>query len=246
MEEPNDVVYEGKAKYLLEVGEQPGQLVQRFKNDATAFNGEKFDRFEGKGQLNCAISSHLFEYLQGRGIRTHFEGRIGETDMLVERLEIIQVEVVVRNVVAGSLQDRTGRDRGAAVEPPVVEWYYKSDELDDPMLNDQHVRFLELCDQATLNQLDTRALEVNTALVEKFDEAGLTLADVKFEFGFDAAGDLVLGDEISPDVARIWDRDEGRRLDKDVFRRDLGDLIAAYEEVAERLGVEVDLVDESE
>lgn len=243
MQDEDDVVYEGKAKYLLEVDDEPDRLVQRFKNDATAFNGEKFAQFEGKGQLNCAISSHLFDTLEDRGIHTHFRGRISETDMLVERLEIVPVEVVVRNLVAGSLKDRTGYERGRPVDPPIVEWFYKSDELGDPMLADEHIRYMDLCDSETLALMETKAREVNDALVDIFGEVGLLLADVKFEFGFDAAGAIVLGDEITPDVARIWDEEDHERLDKDVFRKDIGDLIEAYEEVADRLGVDVQLVD---
>lgn len=243
MENEDDVIYEGKAKYLLEREDDPDRLVQRFKDDATAFNGEKFAQFDGKGKLNCAISSHLFDKLDDQGIHTHFLGRISDTDMLVERLEIVPVEVVVRNLVGGSLKGRTGYERGRPVNPPIVEWFYKSDELDDPMLADEHIRYMELCDSETLALMETKAREVNDALVDIFAEEGLLLADIKFEFGFDAVGDIVLGDEISPDVARIWNEDDHRRLDKDVFRKDIGDLIETYEEVADRLGVDVDLVE---
>lgn len=235
-----NVIYEGKAKYLVETGDDPGELIQRFKDDATAFNGEKFAQFEGKGRLNCAISSHLFERLEEVGVETHYRGRIGEVDMLVERLEIVPVEMVVRNLVAGSLKGRTGLEEGSPVEPPVVETFYKSDELGDPILADEHIRFLDLCDLGTLATMKEKARRVNGVLKEIFAEAGLDLADFKMEFGFDADGEIVLGDEISPDTSRIWDRDDRRRLDKDVFRKDIGDLIEAYEEVAERLGVEVE------
>jgi len=243
MQDEEDVIYEGKAKYLLEHPGDADHVVQRFKDDATAFNGEKFAQFEGKGRLNCAISSHLFEELEERGISTHFRRRLGDTDMLVERLEIVPVEVVVRNLVAGSLKGRTGYERGREVDPPIVEWFYKSDELDDPVLSEEHIRYMEICDSETLAEIETKAREVNTALVEMFGEAGLLLADVKFEFGFDSAREVVLGDELSPDVARIWDEEDHRRLDKDVFRKDIGDLIEAYEEVADRLGAEVEAVD---
>lgn len=239
----SDAIYEGKAKYLLERPDEPEELIQSFKNDATAFNGEKFAQFEGKGQLNCAISSHLFELLEENGIATHFQGRIDETDMQIERLEIVPLEVVVRNRVAGSLADRVGVEEGTDVDPPFVETFYKKDDLGDPILADCHVHFLDLVDPEELGEIKARALDVNDVLVDVFAEAGLSLVDFKMEFGFNASGAIVLGDELSPDVARIWDLDDDRSLDKDVFRHDRGDLIEAYEEVADRLGVDVELID---
>ncbi len=234
-----DVLYEGKAKYLIERPDEPEVLVQRFKDDATAFNGEKFAQFEGKGELNCAISSHLFEELQREGVRTHYVERLDGTDMLIERLDIVPLEVVVRNRVAGSLEGRIGREAGSAVEPPIVETFYKKDDLGDPILADAHIEFLDLCEPEQLQKIKTAALEVNEVLTEVFDEAGLSLIDFKMEFGYTVDGELVLGDEISPDTSRIWEKGSDRILDKDVFRKDLGDLVEAYGEVAERLGVEV-------
>jgi phosphoribosylaminoimidazole-succinocarboxamide synthase len=234
-----DVLYEGKAKYLIERPDDPETLVQRFKDDATAFNGEKFARFDGKGELNCAISSYLFEKLEREGVRTHYIERLDETDMLIERLDIVPLEVVVRNRVAGSLEGRIGRDAGSPVEPPIVETFYKKDDLGDPILADAHIEFLDLCGPEDLSELKQAALGVNEVLAEVFAAAGLSLVDFKMEFGYNTDGELVLGDEISPDTSRIWEQEGDRILDKDVFRKELGDLVEAYEEVAERLGVEV-------
>lgn len=233
-----EVVYEGKAKQLLVSG-QEDHYVQRFKDDATAFNGEKFAQFEGKGALNNAISCYLFGELERRGVNTHFLGRQSLTEMLVQKLEIVPLEVVVRNKVAGSLKRRTGLPRGAKVAPAIVETYYKKDALGDPILADAHVRMLGLCTVEELEEIKRIAHEVNEALLPIFGDAGIDLVDFKLEFGFDAAGAIVLGDEISPDTARLWD-EGGGSLDKDVFRHDTGDLITAYERVADRLGVIVD------
>lgn len=233
-----EIIYEGKAKQLL-VSEAADQYVQRFKDDATAFNGEKFAQFEGKGALNNAISSFLLGKLEEAGINTHFLGRQNATDMAIQKLEIVPLEIVVRNFVAGSLKRRTGLAEGSEVEPAIVETYYKKDELGDPILADAHIRMLELCSMEDLRSIKDIALKVNEILLPLFAENGIRLVDFKMEFGFDAAGAIVLGDEISPDTSRLWDRDTGESLDKDVFRHDKGDLIEAYEEVAERLGIEV-------
>lgn len=242
-----DYIYEGKAKYLLEWDDDPDKIIQRFKDDATAFNGEKFAQFDGKGKLNCAISSHIFDILEKRGIPTHFDGRISDTDQLIDRVDIVPVEVVVRNVVGGSLAGRTGLEKGTPVDPPIVETFYKKDDLGDPILADAHVYMLDLCEPDELNDIKQLALRVNEVVKEVFGEADLLLADFKMEFGYNAAGKLVLADEISPDTSRIWEEQgDGsyRSLDKDVFRHDRGDLIETYEEVADRLGVDVDLVED--
>lgn len=239
MSDEIEIIYEGKAKQLL-VSDADDQYVQRFKDDATAFNGEKFAQFEGKGALNNAISSYLFGKLEEAGINTHFLGRANRTDMLIQKLEIVPLEVVVRNVVAGSLKRRTGLTEGSQVEPAIVETYYKKDELGDPILADAHIRMLDLCSPEELREMKKIALTVNDVLLPLFAESGIRLVDFKMEFGFDAAGAIVLGDEISPDTSRLWDRDTDESLDKDVFRHDKGDLIEAYEEVADRLGVSVE------
>lgn len=231
--------YEGKAKQML-TGADAGTMVQRFKNSATAFNGAKKAEFEGKGALNNAISSNFFELLESGGVRTHFINRPNDNDMVVRRLRMIPLEVVVRNIVTGSLAKRTGLAEGTLVEPPIVETYFKNDDLGDPILCDSHVLLMKVATAAELQQLKKQGLEINAILKAAFDTAGLRLVDFKLEFGFDPAGDIILGDEISPDTCRIWDHD-GRKLDKDVFRQDLGDLIEVYKEVAERLGVKVNV-----
>lgn len=234
-----DVAYEGKAKQLILLEDDRDHYVQRFKDDATAFNGEKFAQFEGKGALNNAISSFLFEKLEEAGVLTHYIERRTETDMLIRKLEIVPLEVVVRNHVAGSLGRRTGLKEGSKVDPPIVETYYKKDELGDPILADVHIKMLDIVDEEELDLIKQAALRVNDVLQPIFEKAGIRLVDFKLEFGVDSAGAIILGDEISPDTSRLWDIDSGDSLDKDVFRYDKGELIEAYEEVAERLGVEV-------
>lgn len=234
-----NIAYEGKAKQLILIDGDRDHYVQRFKDDATAFNGEKSAQFGGKGALNCAISSFLFEKLEAAGISTHYVEQQNEVDMLVRKLEIIPLEVVVRNIVAGNLSRRTGLAAGSAIEPPIVETYYKRDELGDPLLADTHVAMLDLVDAENLARIKQAALHVNTVLGPIFDAAGFKLVDFKTEFGIDAAGELILGDEISPDTSRLWDLDTAESFDKDVFRYDKGDLIKAYREIAARLGLRI-------
>jgi phosphoribosylaminoimidazole-succinocarboxamide synthase len=235
-----DIAYEGKAKQLILIEGDRDHYLQRFKDEATAFNGEKFARFEGKGALNNAISSFLFEKLEAAGVPTHFIEKKNSIDMLVRKLEIIPLEVVVRNFVAGSLGRRTGLDEGSAVEPSIVETYYKKDELGDPLLADTHIEMLGLVDAENLALIKGRALRINEVLGPIFEQAGIRLVDFKLEFGVDAAGEVILGDEISPDTARLWDLESGDSFDKDVFRYDKGNLIQAYEDIAQRLGIPVD------
>ncbi len=230
--------YEGKAKQLISTPERD-VLIQRFKDDATAFNGEKKDTFEGKGVLNNAISCRLFSYLEEAGIPTHFLGWESPTDMKCHRLEIVPLEVVVRNFVAGSLKRRTGLAEGTPVVPPIVETFYKKDELGDPIITDDHIALLDLVNEEGLARIKELALTVNDLLRPFFEDAGLKLVDFKMEYGYDSAGNILLGDEISPDVCRIWDAETDQKLDKDVYRYELADLIESYEVVAERLGVEL-------
>lgn len=238
---PFDVAYEGKAKQLLLIDDDQTHYIQRFKDEASAFNGEKFARFPGKGALNNAISSFLFEKLREAGVPTHFVEQRGLIDMLVRRLEIIPLEVVVRNYVAGNLGRRVGLSDGQPVDPPIVETYYKRDDLGDPILADTHVKMLGLTDADTLATIKGRALRVNEVLGPVFAAAGIRLVDFKLEFGVDATGEVVVGDEISPDISRLWDLETDESFDKDVFRYDRGDLIEAYTTVARRLGLVVDL-----
>lgn len=230
--------YEGKAKQIVST-DDPNVVIQRFKDSATAFNGKKYAEFEGKGQLNNAISSFLFRKLEDAGVETHFLERSSDVDMKVKRLDIIPLEVVVRNVVAGSLSKRTGLDEGTSMERPVIETYYKRDDLGDPLLAETHVEMMNLATREELEEVFESARRVNEVVSNVMEGADLVLVDFKLEYGRDADGNILLGDEISPDTCRLWDRETDRKMDKDVFRRDLADLIEVYQEVAERLGVEV-------
>lgn len=235
----NQVVqYEGKAKQIVTTSDD-AIVIQRFKNSATAFNGEKYAEFEGKGQLNNAISSFFFERLEEAGIATHYQGKVNAIDMKVERLTIVPLEIVVRNIAAGSLSKRLGMPEGTALARPIVETYYKKDELGDPMLADTHISLLALIDAQDLDYIKAQALAVNEVLKRLLHDAGIDLVDFKLEFGQNSQGQILLGDEISPDTCRLWDSSTGRKLDKDVFRRELADLVETYQEVARRLNVTV-------
>ncbi|WP_252315747.1 phosphoribosylaminoimidazolesuccinocarboxamide synthase [Sinobaca sp. H24] len=233
--EKQDLLYEGKAKRLYET-DTPGLLWVEYKDEATAFNGEKKDVLKGKGELNNVISSLLFEKLTSLGIRNHFEKKISETEQLVHKTTIIPLEVVVRNVVAGSLKKRTGIPEGTEVDVPVVEFYYKDDELGDPLINDDHIRLLHAAEPAQTIEMRKLALEVNDALKRHFDECELILVDFKLEFGTTEDGTILLSDEISPDTCRLWDKTTREKFDKDLFRYGLGSLQDGYTEILKRLG----------
>ncbi len=228
------LLYEGKAKKVFAT-EDPKQVWVEFKDDATAFNGQKRGQITGKGIINAALSAHLFRLLGQRGIATHFIDDPKPGHLLVERLQIIPLEVVVRNRVAGSLQKRTGLKEGLSLTVPVVEMYYKSDSLGDPLLNDDHIRLLNLASADLTARLKAQALLINGVLAPYLDQRGLVLVDFKLEFGLNDDGDLRLGDEISPDTCRLWDKETGKKLDKDRFRQDLGTVEEAYQEVQARI-----------
>ncbi|MEP2775280.1 MAG: phosphoribosylaminoimidazolesuccinocarboxamide synthase [Luteolibacter sp.] len=229
-------IYEGKAKRLWET-EDPATLRMEFKNDATAFNGEKKASFENKGRLNNEISTLIYEYLGKTGIPTHFVRKIDETNVEVKRVDIVMVEVIVRNVSAGSFCKRTGMEEGKPFSQPIIEFSYKSDELGDPLINDDYIREMGLASPEDLVFLRKSALKVNEILSGFFAEVGLKLVDFKLEFGRLATdpSQIVLADEISPDGCRLWDLKTGEKMDKDRFRRDLGNVMEAYEEVLGRL-----------
>ncbi|WP_251460054.1 phosphoribosylaminoimidazolesuccinocarboxamide synthase [Weizmannia agrestimuris] len=228
------LVYEGKAKRLYET-EDPDVLRVEYKDSATAFNGVKKAEIEGKGQLNNEISSLIFKRLAEKGVKSHFIRKISEREQLVRRVEIISLEVVVRNVVAGSLAKRLGLEEGTPVGQPVVEFYYKKDELGDPLITEDHVRLLGIASSEDLQFLRKQALAVNESLKALFAEIGVRLVDFKLEFGRGRDGAILLADEISPDTCRLWDRATNEKLDKDVFRRDLGSLTEVYQEILNRL-----------
>jgi phosphoribosylaminoimidazole-succinocarboxamide synthase len=235
-------IYEGKAKILYE-GPEPGTLVQHFKDDATAFNNKKRDRIEGKGVLNNRISEFIFERLNEIGVPTHFIKRLNMREQLIREVEIIPLEVVIRNVAAGSLAERLGLDEGTMLPRSIVEFYYKSDELGDPMVSEEHITAFGWATPQELDDVMALALRINDFLSGLFLGVGIRLVDFKVEFGRQWEGDqmrVVLADEISPDCCRLWDIETQNKLDKDRFRRDMGGLVEAYQEVARRLGLHVD------
>ena len=235
---PEELLYEGKAKKLF-ITEDPQILRVEYKDDATAFNGKKFDRLKDKGRLNNAITVFFFEHLETKDIPSHFVRKISETEQLVRRVKIIPLEVVVRNVAAGSLSKRIGWEEGKELPHPIVEFYYKDDDLGDPLLAEEHIRLLELASEAQIEELKKRGLAVNEALESLMLSKGIRLIDFKLEFGLDQKGEILLADEISPDTCRFWDIESGKILDKDRFRRDLGGVTEAYLEIHQRLTEEI-------
>ena len=235
---PEELIYEGKAKKLF-ITEDPQILRVEYKDDATAFNGKKFDRLRDKGRLNNAITVFFFEHLETKDIPSHFVRKISETEQLVRRVKIIPLEVVVRNVAAGSLSKRIGWEEGKELPHPIVEFYYKDDDLGDPLLAEEHIRLLELASEAQIEELKKRGLAVNEALESLMLSKGIRLIDFKLEFGLDQKGEILLADEISPDTCRFWDIESGKILDKDRFRRDLGGVTEAYLEIHQRLTEEI-------
>ena len=235
---PEELLYEGKAKKLF-ITEDPQILRVEYKDDATAFNGKKFDRLRDKGRLNNAITVFFFEHLETKDIPSHFLRKISETEQLVRRVKIIPLEVVVRNVAAGSLSKRIGWEEGKELPHPIVEFYYKDDNLGDPLLAKEHIRLLELASEAQIEELKKRGLAVNEALKSLMLSKGIRLIDFKLEFGLDQKGEILLADEISPDTCRFWDIESGKILDKDRFRRDLGGVTEAYREIHQRLTEEI-------
>ena len=231
--EKREKIYEGKAK-IVYTTDKPGLVIQYFKDDATAFNAEKRGTILGKGVVNNRMSATLFERLGKARIPTHYVATLSDREMLCRRLDIIKIETIVRNVVAGSLAKRTGLPEGTNIRLPIVELYLKSDPLGDPMINDDHVRMLKLATPKELAWIKRMALRVNTFLVPFLRKKQLLLVDFKLEFGR-TGKTLLLGDEISPDTCRLWDATTREKLDKDRFRRDLGGVEEAYQEVYRRV-----------
>ncbi len=232
-------IYEGKAKVLYE-GPEPGTLIQHFKDDATAFNAKKHQVIEGKGVLNNRISEYLFQHLNDIGVPTHFIRRLNMREQLIRQVEIIPIEVVVRNVAAGSLSKRLGIEEGTQLPRTIIEYYYKDDALGDPMIADEHIACFGWASQDEMNDIADMAIRVNDFLSGMFAAIGIKLIDFKLEFGRIWDGDfarVILADEISPDGCRLWDIKTNHKLDKDRFRQDLGGVEEAYQEVARRLGL---------
>jgi phosphoribosylaminoimidazole-succinocarboxamide synthase len=233
--EKGAMLYEGKAKQVFAT-ENPNDVIVRYKDDATAFDGKKRGTIGGKGELNNRMTAIFFTLLAERGIPTHFIELLSDREQLVRRVQIVPLEVVVRNIAAGSLSKRLGLPEGQPLPRPIVELYYKSDELGDPLINDDHIAILSLATPEQLAEIRQMALAINTILTEHLAPRRVLLVDFKLEFGTDAAGKLLLADEISPDTCRFWDADTHEKLDKDRFRRDLGGVEEAYQEMLRRLG----------
>jgi phosphoribosylaminoimidazole-succinocarboxamide synthase len=232
-------IYEGKAKVLYE-GPEPGTLIQHFKDDATAFNAKKHALIEGKGVLNNRISEYIFTKLGEIGVPTHFIKRLNMREQLIREVEIVPLEVVVRNVAAGSLATRLGLEEGAQLPRSIIEFYFKKDDLNDPMVSEEHITAFGWATPQEIDEIMQLALRINDFLVGLFLGIGIRLVDFKVEFGRLYDNEqvrIVLADEISPDCCRLWDAQSGDKLDKDRFRRDLGGVLEAYQEVARRLGV---------
>jgi phosphoribosylaminoimidazole-succinocarboxamide synthase len=236
-------IYEGKAKILYE-GPEPGTLVAHFKDDATAFNNQKRATLEGKGVLNNRICEFVMERLNEIGVHTHFIRRLNMREQLIREVEIIPLEVVCRNVAAGSISERLGLEEGAALPRSIIEFYYKSDELKDPMVAEEHITAFNWATTQEIDDVMAMTLRVNDFLSGLFAAVGIKLVDFKVEYGRLYEGDLVriiLADEISPDSCRLWDMVTNEKMDKDRFRRDLGKVTEAYAEVARRLGIMKDI-----
>lgn len=229
------ILYEGKGKKLYSTDEN-AVLIAEFKDDLTAFNAEKKGSESGKGELNCKISSFLFQLLEKNGVNTHFVKQIDSRNILCKEVEIIPIEVVTRNVATGSLSKRLGILEGQILPFALVEFYYKDDALGDPLINDEHCKILNITqDSSELEFLKSEARKINAILKDFFDSKNLRLIDFKLEFGKDREGNIILADEISPDSCRFWDKDTNEKLDKDRFRQDLGNVKLAYEEVLKRI-----------
>lgn len=226
--------YEGKAKILYETSD-PNRIIQYFKDDATAFNAQKKGTIVNKGVMNNRISSHIFKMLTAAGIPNHFIEHMSEREMLCQRVKIVPLEVVMRNVVAGSLSKRTGLEEGTPCKQPILELYFKDDALGDPMVNENHVRAFGWATEAQLAEIKRLGHRVNEILTAFFAKIGIRLIDFKLEFGVNSKGEILLADEITPDGCRLWDAKTGEKMDKDRFRRDLGNIEEAYQRVLQRV-----------
>ena len=229
-------LYEGKAKKVF-LTDDPDVVLVSYKDDATAFNGIKKGQIKDKGIVNNICSNHLFRLLESKGIPTHYIEQINERETYVKKVQIVPLEVIVRNIAAGSMSKRLGIPEGKVLAKPVVEFSYKCDELGDPLINDDHAIAMELATPQEIATIKAMALKVNDILKEYFAEIGVTLVDFKLEFGRFKGG-IVLADEISPDTCRFWDSKTGEKLDKDRFRRDLDDVDKGYREIKKRMGLE--------
>lgn len=234
MSEKREMLYEGKAKQIF-LTDNPEEVIVKFKDDATAFNAQKRGSFDRKGELNNAITTLIFEYLKEKGVETHFIKHLNDREQLVRKVEIIPLEMVVRNYAAGSMAQRLGVEEGTKSPVTIFDICYKKDELGDPLINDYHAIFLGAATREELDEMYALTGKINNLLTELFDKMNIILVDFKIELGKTSDGKIILADEISPDTCRLWDKDTMKKLDKDRFRRDLGEITEAYVEIYERL-----------
>ena len=227
-------IYEGKAKKVYKT-DDPEMYIVDYKDDATAFNGLKKGTIAGKGIINNQMSNRLMQMIEQKGVPTHFVKELSERETLVKKVSIVPLEVIVRNIAAGSFSKRYGVDEGMVFDEPVIEFSYKNDALGDPLLNTDHALALKVATRTEIDTIKRYALQVNSILKAFWAECGVTLVDFKLEFGKTADGNIILADEISPDTCRLWDSATGEKLDKDRFRRDLGGVEEAYAEIMKRL-----------
>ena len=231
-----DLLYEGKAKKVYKTDEE-GILIVDYKDDATAFNGEKKGTIVGKGVINNRMTNYIFRVLEKEGVPTHLVEELSDRETAVKKVEIVQLEVIVRNVAAGSFSKRLGVEEGTKFQAPTLEFSYKNDDLGDPLINDYFAIALGVATREEIDKITEYTFKVNDVLKKFFDEAGIDLIDFKIEFGR-YHGEIILADEISPDTCRLWDKVTHEKLDKDRFRRDLGNVEAAYQEVFKRIGIQ--------
>lgn len=228
-------IYEGKAKKLYSLQGKTNKILQEFKDDATAFNALKKGTIQNKGVINNNLTAYIFKYLEKHGVKTHFIEKVSDNEMIVKKLKIIPIEVIVRNIAAGSLLKKTNLKEAQVLKKPIVELYYKDDALGDPLINDSHALAMKLATQKELNKLKKLAQKINSLLIPFFKKRGLKLVDFKLEFGKDSKGRILLGDEITPDTCRLWDFKTNEKMDKDRFRFDLGNVNETYAAVKERI-----------
>jgi phosphoribosylaminoimidazole-succinocarboxamide synthase len=231
----SELLYEGKAKKIYSIPGEPNKVRVEYKNSLTAFNALKKGEFEQKGEINREITSLIFQYLKNHGVASHWVSDLGPVEMIVQKVNIIPLEVVVRNILAGSTAKKLGIEEGKKLQKPLVEFYYKNDALADPFLSDDQALMLEVATEQELKELKAKALTINELMRDLFRRAGIELVDFKIEFGKDLKNEILLADEISPDCCRLWDLKTQEKLDKDRFRRDLGQIKESYQEVLKRL-----------
>ena len=227
-------LYEGKAKKVFAT-DDPNLYIVDYKDDATAFNGQKKGQIAGKGVINNVMSNHMFQLLEQQGVPTHFVEQLSERETVVKKVSIVPLEVIIRNISAGSFAKRYGVEEGIVFKAPTIEFSYKNDELGDPLINDYHALGLGLATEDEIGEIKAMAFKVNEVMKDYFDHLNVTLVDFKLEFGKTSDGKIILADEISPDTCRLWDKTTGEKLDKDRFRRDLGGVEEAYQEIMRRV-----------